>query len=236
MKKPAARKTILVTGCTRGLGRALTGYFIGQGARVVGCGRSAEALADLEAQFDGEHGFAEVDVSDDADVREFARWTLAEFGAPDLLINNAATIAPNAPLWQVAPAEIDRVLDVNIRGTINIIRAFTPAMIARGSGIIVNFSSGWGRSTSPEVATYCASKWAIEGLTGALAQELPKGLAAVAVNPGIIDTEMLRSCFGDGAAHYPNPEAWVQRAGPFLLKLSAKDNGRSLDVPGVPTN
>jgi len=235
MKTPAARKTILITGCTRGLGRALTEYFIGEGARVVGCGRSADALADLEARFDGEHGFAEVDVSNDADVREFARWTLAEFGAPDLLINNAAAIAPNAPLWQVAPADVERVLDVNVRGTINVIRAFTPAMIALGRGVIVNFSSGWGRSTSPEVATYCASKWAIEGLTQALAQELPKGLAAIAVNPGIIDTEMLRSCFGEGAAHYPDPAEWVKSAGPFLLKLAAKDNGRSLNVPGAAT-
>ncbi len=234
MKKSAARKTILITGCTRGLGRALTEFFIRKGHRVVGCGRSAEVLANLEAQFDGEHGFAEVDVSEDADVRDFAQWTLAEFGAPDLLINNAAAIAPNAPLWKVAPADVARVLDVNIRGTINLIRAFTPAMIARGSGVIVNFSSGWGRSTSPEVATYCASKWAIEGLTQALAQELPKGLAAVAFNPGIIDTDMLRSCFGEGAAHYPDPAEWVKSAGPFLLKLSTKDNGRSMDAPDAP--
>lgn len=234
--KPTSRKTIFVTGCTRGLGRALTGYFIKKGARVVGCGRSAEALREMEAEFDSDHGFAEVDVSDDGEVQDFAQWALAEFDPPDLLINNAAIIAPNAPLWEVAPADIARVVDVNIRGTINVIRHFTPAMIARGRGVIVNFSSGWGRTTSPEVATYCASKWAIEGLTRALAQELPRGLAAVALNPGIIDTEMLRSCFGEGAAAYPDPDAWVRRAGPFLLKLTAKDNGRSVDVPGVPTD
>jgi NAD(P)-dependent dehydrogenase (short-subunit alcohol dehydrogenase family) len=232
----AKRKTILVTGCTRGLGRAMVEFFIGQGARVVGCGRSAEELKALEARFDRDHGFAETDVSDDADVADFARWALAEFGAPDLLINNAAAIAPNAPLWEVAPADVARVLDVNVRGTINVIRHFAPEMIARGSGVMVNFSSGWGRSTSPEVATYCASKWAIEGLTQALAQELPKGLAAVAVNPGIIDTAMLRVCFGEGAAHYPEPAEWVRQAGPFLLKLSAKDNGRSLNVPGIPVD
>jgi NAD(P)-dependent dehydrogenase (short-subunit alcohol dehydrogenase family) len=84
------------------------------------------------------------------------------------------------------------------------------------------------------VAAYCASKWAVEGLTQALAQELPAGLAAVAVNPGIIDTEMLRTCFGDAAADYPGADEWVKRAGPFLLRLGRKDNGSSLDVPGVP--
>lgn len=233
MKKTGPRKTIVLTGCTRGLGRALTEYFIEAGHRVIGCGRSAEVLANLEAKFDGEHGFAEVDVSEEADVAEFARWTLAEFGTPDLLINNAGVIAPNAPLWQVPASEVARVLGVNVNGTIHMIRHFVPAMIAAGRGVIVNFSSGWGRSTAPDVAPYCASKWAIEGLTQALAQELPRGLAAVALNPGIIDTAMLRECFGGNAAHYPDPAEWVQKAGPFLLKLSARDNGRALNVPDV---
>ena len=75
-------------------------------------------------------------------------------------------------------------------------------VVARRRGVIVNFSSGWGRSTAPEVAPYCATKWAIEGLTQALAEELPAGMAAVPLNPGIINTEMLQSCFGAGAAGY----------------------------------
>lgn len=105
-------------------------------------------------------------------------------------------------------------------------------MIAHESGVIVNFSSGWGRSTAPEVAPYCATKWAIEGLTRALAQELPKGLAAVPLNPGIIDTEMLQSTFGGRAKHFLSPEAWAEIAVPFLLTLGPKDNGRPLSVPG----
>jgi NAD(P)-dependent dehydrogenase (short-subunit alcohol dehydrogenase family) len=103
-------------------------------------------------------------------------------------------------------------------------------MIAKKRGIIVNFSSGWGRSTSPEVAPYCASKYAIEGLTLALAQELPRGMAAVPLNPGVIDTDMLRQAWSDGAASYPNAEQWAKRAAPFLLGLGEKDNGRSLTV------
>jgi NAD(P)-dependent dehydrogenase (short-subunit alcohol dehydrogenase family) len=113
-----------------------------------------------------------------------------------------------------------------------VIRHVVPAMIARGSGVIVNLSSGWGRSTSPEVAPYCASKWAIEGLTRALAQELPRGLAAVPLNPGIIDTAMLRSCFGESASEHPGPEEWARAAIPFLLGLGPKDNGKPLTVPG----
>ena len=103
-------------------------------------------------------------------------------------------------------------------------------MIKRGSGVIVNLSSGWGRSTDAEVAPYCATKWAIEGLTQALAQELPPGVAAIALNPGVIDTDMLRSCFGGSASSYPSPQQWAKRAVPFLLKLGPKDNGQPLTV------
>jgi len=81
------------------------------------------------------------------------------------------------------------------------------------------------------VATYCATKYAIEGLTLALAQELPEGMAAVPLNPGIINTEMLQACFGDDAGSYPSPEKWAKQAVPFVLGLSAKDNGKSLSVP-----
>jgi NAD(P)-dependent dehydrogenase (short-subunit alcohol dehydrogenase family) len=98
--------------------------------------------------------------------------------------------------------------------------------------VIVNLSAGWGRSTSPEVSAYCASKYAIEGLTQALAQELPKGMAAVPLNPGVIDTDMLRSCWGEGAGSYGKADAWAKVAAPFILSLGAKDNGRSLSVSG----
>ncbi len=224
-------KLIMVTGCTRGCGRALAEFFIAHGHVVAGCGRGEAGIAELRKKFGPPHDFTAVDVSDDEAVLRWAARLITTHGAPDLLVNNAAVIAKNAPLWKVPAAEIADTLAVNVRGTVNTIRHFAPAMIARGRGVIVNFSSGWGRSTAPEVAIYCASKFAIEGLTQSLAQELPQGVAAVALNPGVINTEMLRSCFAGGAANHPQPAAWAQRAGPFLLALGAKDNGRSLDVP-----
>ena len=138
-------------------------------------------------------------------------------GAPDFLINNAAVINHNAPLWEVGSVEFDRLTAVNINGTANTIRHFVPAMINRGSGVVVNFSSGWGRSASAEVGPYCASKWAIEGLTRALAEELPDEMAAIPLNPGIINTEMLQSCFGGNADMYPSADEWAARAVPFIL-------------------
>jgi NAD(P)-dependent dehydrogenase (short-subunit alcohol dehydrogenase family) len=146
------------------------------------------------------------------------------------LLNNAALINRNQPLWRVTAAEFSAVIDVNIKGVANVIRHFVPAMVARRRGVIVNISSGWGRTTDAEVAPYCASKWAIEGLTQALAQELPAGMAAIPLNPGIIYTDMLRSCFGASARQYPCPEEWAKTAAPFLLRLGPADNGRPLTV------
>src|SRR5262249_39381229 len=154
------------------LGRALVPRFIELGHTVLGCGRTRAQVEQLCRQFPKPHDFSIVDVSDDAAVREWAKRLLGEYGAPDLLINNAAIMNKPAVLWQIAAAEFDKLIDVNVKGVANVLRHFVPAMVERGRGVIVNLSSGWGRSTSPEAAPYCASKYAIEGLTKALAQEL----------------------------------------------------------------
>ncbi|MGB7412593.1 MAG: SDR family oxidoreductase [Thermosynechococcaceae cyanobacterium] len=225
-------RTIVVTGVTKGLGRALVQGFIDSGHTVLGCGRSGAAIADLSQQYDAPHYFAVVDVADASQVKAWSERLLAQWGTPDLLINNAGIINTPAPLWEISDSDFAQVTDINLRGTANTIRSFVPAMIDQGQGVIVNFSSGWGRSTSPEVAPYCATKWAIEGLTQALAQELPSGLAAIALNPGIIHTEMLETCFGDHAVAYPSPKEWSRSAVPLLLKLTAQNNGQSLTVAG----
>jgi NAD(P)-dependent dehydrogenase (short-subunit alcohol dehydrogenase family) len=223
-------RSILITGVGRGLGRALVDAFIAAGHRVAGCSRNAVAIQKLQERHPGDHHFSVVDVADDGRVAAWAEKVLRDFGVPDFLLNNAALINRNAPLWQVPEGEFSRVIDVNLKGVANVIRHFTPAMIQRNRGVIVNFSSGWGRSVSAEVAPYCATKWAIEGLTKALAEELPKGMAAIPLNPGVINTEMLQSCWGEGASSCPSPEQWAQRAAPFILQLGPKDNGQSLSV------
>jgi NAD(P)-dependent dehydrogenase (short-subunit alcohol dehydrogenase family) len=228
------QKFIVITGVTRGLGRAMAEGFIQAGHKLAGCGRSSEELEALSKQHGAPHTFSGVDVTSDSEVKTWAEGLLKAHGTPDILINNAALINQNASLWEVPANEFDRVIDVNIKGVANVIRHFVPAMVGKNRGVIVNFSSGWGRSTSPEVAPYCATKWAMEGLTQALAQELPSGMAAVPLNPGVIDTEMLQSCFGSSAHAYPKPEDWAKNAVPFLLKLSPRQNGQSLSVPGSP--
>ena len=226
-------KHVVITGVTRGLGRAMARGLVDAGWQLSGCGTNAGALVAVGEELGDDHLLQACDVTDSAEVEAFAAAVCERFGAPDLLVNNAALVNRNAPLWKVPEDEFSRVIDVNIKGVHLVIRHFLPAMIERGSGVVVNFSSGWGRSTSPEVAPYCTTKWAIEGLTSALASELPDGLAAVAMNPGIIDTEMLRSCFGEGAADFPNPETWAASAVPYFASLTAQDNGQALTVPGM---
>jgi NAD(P)-dependent dehydrogenase (short-subunit alcohol dehydrogenase family) len=204
--------------------------FAAEGHTVIGCGRDAKLVAELQRAFPAPHSFSAVDVCDAKAVITWADAAIAEHGPPDLLINNAALMNAPAPLWEVPADDFDSVIDVNVKGIANVIRAFVPAMVARKRGVIVNLSSGWGRSTSPEVAPYCASKYAVEGLTLALAQELPRGMAAVPLNPGVIDTDMLRLAWADGASSYPKADQWAKRAAPFLLALGEKDNGRSLTV------
>ncbi|HEU6448600.1 MAG TPA: SDR family oxidoreductase [Verrucomicrobiae bacterium] len=226
------KKIIVLTGVTRGCGRALAEEFIRLGHTIIGCGRSEKEIAQLQKQFPSPNDFSAINVADDGQVFAWAKKTLAKIGAPDLLVNNAALINRNAPLWKVPPQEFSAVIDVNIKGVANVIRHFVPAMIEKRRGVIVNFSSGWGRSTDAEVAPYCATKWAIEGLTQSLAQELPPGMAAVPLNPGIINTDMLRSCFAGSASGYPSPEQWAKIAAPFILNIAAADNGKQLSVNG----
>jgi NAD(P)-dependent dehydrogenase (short-subunit alcohol dehydrogenase family) len=223
-------RSIVITGASRGLGLAMTAGLIERGHIVHGCARSEQGVTQLKRKFSGKHTFTRVDVCDAQVVSAWADQVLAAAGPPDLLLNNAALVNRNAPLWKVPAKEFSEVIDVNIKGVANVIRAFVPAMVARRRGVIVNFSSGWGRSVSADVAPYCATKWAIEGLTKALAEELPQGMAAVPLNPGIINTDMLQSCFGAEAERYPNPDEWAVSAVPFLLRLGAKDNGCSLSV------
>lgn len=224
-------KHFVITGISRGLGRVLAEALIAEGHRVSGCARRAEAVATLADQYPNHH-FTALDIGDAAAVQDWANQVLEQGGVPDFVLNNAGLVNHPAPLWQVPAAEFEAVVTANLVGTVNALRSFAPAMIQRGSGIFVNYSSGWGRSTSPEFAPYCATKWAIEGLTQAFAQELPEGMAAVALNPGIIHTDMLETCYGDEAAQFTPLAQWVKNALPFIVNLRPQDNGQSLSVPG----
>ena len=223
--------TIVITGVTKGLGRALVEQYIKLGHLVIGCGRNVNSIESLSNSYPENTDFQVVDISDQKQVCFWAKDVLNKFGAPDFLLNNAGIINKNAALWDVPEQEFSDVININVKGVYNTIKEFVPNMIRIGKGTVVNFSSGWGRSTSPEVAPYCTSKWAIEGLSKSLAQDLPEEMVSVALNPGVIDTNMLRSCWDENAAMYEKPESWAKRVAPFILNISQKDNGVSLTAP-----
>ena len=223
-------QNIVITGITKGLGMALVKQYVKQGHMVVGCGRNASIISSMSDLYSIDTDFQVVDISNYKQVSSWAQDIINKYGPPDYLINNAGVINKNNSLWNISPMEFSSVIDINIKGVYNTIKEFVPGMIAKGKGTVVNLSSGWGRSTSPEVAPYCSSKWAIEGLSKSLAQELPDGITCVALNPGVIDTDMLRSCWKDQAAQYEDPENWAKRAAPFILNINNNDSGVSLTV------
>ena len=221
-------KLICVSGCSRGLGRALAMEFSTRGWRVAGGARDGGSLDQLRKTLSTDNHLQSFDVTIPEQVDSFSKQVLGKLGCPDLLVNNAGVINSNAKLKNVTPDEFAQVLSTNLGGTHNMIRAFLPFMEKEGKGIIVNFSSYWGKSAAPEVGPYCASKWGVEGLTRSLAQELPSGLSTVALNPGIIDTDMLRSCFGEQAAAYEAPAVWAKNAADCLIGLGPSDNGETV--------
>lgn len=223
-------KHIAVTGCSRGLGLALIRGFIALGHKVSGCSRNPECMQQLQQEFGDDHYFEALDISNATQVSQWAENCLERQGPVDLVINNAAIINPNANMWEVDDQQWSDLVDINIKGVFYVSKAFLKSMVTNNSGILVNISSGWGRSASAEVATYCCSKWAVEGLTRSLAQEVPDGVAAIPLNPGIIHTELLESCFGSSATQFPSPSQWAEDAVPFLLALKASDNGQPLTV------
>ena len=224
-------KKVCITGCTRGLGRAMVDEFIKLGWIVAGCGRSMDTVAELQHRLNNPHFIQRCDVSKEAEVAAFCQAMISAVGAPDLLINNASIINPNRVLWKMSAEDTDSIVDVNIKGTMAMMRHLLPTMMTQGGGVVVNLSSGWGRSTAAEVAPYCATKWAIEGLSQAVAQETEGKVAIVAMNPGIIDTDMLRSTFGPHAGQYPNARQWAKNAVPFLVSLGRKHNGQAVTAP-----
>lgn len=232
---PSEQRRVLVTGVGRGLGQALCKEFSRLGHTVVGCARSAESTAAMREMLGPPHRFDQVDVADDAAVECWAKQLFAADYVPDLILNNAAVTNDGKQAWRFEAEEIDRILQVNVAGIFNVLRAFVPNMIRAKRGVVVNFSSGWGREAAAKVAPYCASKWAVEGMTKAMSHEVPPTMAVVSLHPGIIQTDTLRVTFGEAASLYPKPDEWARVAVPFLLRVSPHDNGAQLAVPGMTT-
>lgn len=218
-----AKKIVVITGISHGIGHALAREFLKEKWNVFGCARSKPDDSKTK-----EFNFNSLDVSNYSQVKSWSENIISKVGSPQILINNASIINKNSPLWKIPTADFDSLIDINIKGVANVLRAFLPSMIDSSQGIIVNISSGWGTHGAANVSSYCASKFAIEGLTQSLAQELSAGLIAISLSPGIVKTRMLQSCSPDYYEKAIEPKEWAKKAVPFICGLTPKQNGASL--------
>ena len=199
-----AGKTVIVTGGSRGIGRAIVDLFADEGADVTFFYRSdaaaaAEALAAAQAA-GRKVSAAQVDVRDSQACAAAVEHVVERCGRVDILINNAGVIRDN-PLQAFDDADVADVLDTNVTGVFNVTRAVVPHMVAKRAGRIVNLSSVSGEKGGRGQTNYAASKGAVNAFTRALAVELaPRKINVNGVAPGVIETEMsaaVREMAGD---------------------------------------
>lgn len=196
-------RTALITGASRGLGRALAVTFARNGADLALCSRRLAPLEDVAAEATT-HGVRVVTVSADLgvarDVERVAATALGRLGAVDILVNNASDLGtvPLAHLTDASSEALQRALDVNVLGAFRLTRAVIGGMLLRGAGLVVNITSDAAVEGYPGWGVYGASKAALEGLTRSWAAELEgSGVRIVAVDPGDMDTDMHRAADPD---------------------------------------
>ncbi len=194
----------IVTGASRGIGRVVAERLVARGVRVTLVGRSDEVVQAAHALGPATFG-ARADVADEAAVQAVVHDTIARWGAVDLLVNNAGA-GVFRPVEETDLATWRRLFDVNVVGTFLCARAVVPHMKARGRGTIVNVASDVGRRTFANGAAYVASKYAVRGFSGCLAQELrPHGVRVTTLCPGLVDT-----WFNDAQPGGPERAWWLR--------------------------
>ncbi len=185
-----------VTGCSTGIGRALAEVLTDRGKRAVVTARRAEAIADLEARAPGHIRALALDIADAAAVEQRVAEAIGVFGRIDVLVNNAGVGFAGA-IEEASDAEVRRVFDTNVFGTLNVIRTVLPQMRARRTGHIITVTSVGGFRGGTSVGVYNGSKFALEGIHEAMANELPPlGIRVTALEPGLVKTDFRRRTIG----------------------------------------
>lgn len=194
---------VLITGAMTGIGRATAIAFAGKGARIVVSGRNDEqgrALADELRSLGAQSEFVRADVRHENEVRDLVDTAVARFGRLDIAVNNAGTEGKPGPVTQQSADSYAAIFDTNVLGVVLSLKHEVRAMLAQGSGSIINISSNFGHEGASGASLYAASKHAVEGLTKSVALEVAgAGIRVNAVAPGPTDTGMLARFVGSGA-------------------------------------
>jgi NAD(P)-dependent dehydrogenase (short-subunit alcohol dehydrogenase family) len=233
-EKVLAGKAALVTGASRGIGRAIAQAYARAGAKVFICGRNESSLASAldEMRQAGDVAGLAGDIGSPADVNRIARAAIDHCGAIDVLVNNASILGPREPIANYPPAAWDDVLRINLTGIFLITRAILPSMQARRSGSIINVTSGVGRRGKARWGAYAVSKGGVEVFSQVLAEEVGDSKIRVnSVNPAATRTEMRAKAYPqEDPLTLPTAEQIV----PLFLYLasdaSASISGQSLEA------
>ncbi len=191
-----SEKVAIVTGASRGIGRAIAEALAREGASVVVCSRTLKANEETAGLIEAEGGSAHayrVDVTDAGSVAALVKGVVDKFGRIDVLVNNAGVTADSL-LLRLKEADWDKVVDTNLKGTFNFTKAVARTMIKQRGGKIINITSVVGMVGNPGQANYCAAKAGIIGLTKSVARELAsRNITVNCVAPGLIRTAMTES-------------------------------------------
>lgn len=220
-------KAALITGAGRGIGAAAARELASRGCAVLLCARSAGAIEAVASEINAAGGVAlamRCDVADFASVEAAVARCVAEFGSIDILVNNAGTIEPIARLGETDPAEWGALIDVNLKGVYNGMRAALPRMAASGGGTIITISSGAATNPLEGWSAYCASKAGALMLTRAADKEYAEaGIVVTGLSPGTVATEMQRVIKRSGVNRVSDmewedhiPPEWPAKAIAFL--------------------
>lgn len=234
-----ANRVAIVTGGGRGIGRAIGEALATAGAAVALVGRSGDTLFDAVTSIERAGGRAipiVSNVTDPVAVVRMVREVRESLGAPDVLVNNAGSLAAIGPTWEIEPDRWWSDVEVNLRSAALCSWAVLPEMIERGSGTIINLASTAGTSKSGYDSAYSAAKAALIRLTSSLASEsAPHGIRAFAIHPGTVRTALTRQLLesAEGRRHFPffqrlRPDQWSDpsRIAQLCVTLAAGRGGR----------
>lgn len=200
MKPKLEMRNALITGASRGIGRAIALRFAEEGANLFLCARTAGPLEETAAEIRklGVKVATQVaDVSDQKSVREMVQQALQAFGQIDILVNNAG-VHIGSPFIEYSLEDFDRIIKVNLYGVFHVTQAVLPGMMARKKGKVVNIASTAGKWGSKDQSAYNASKHGIVGLTRCIALEMgPYNINVNAVCPALVETDMPKALFED---------------------------------------